>query len=308
MAITYGYFNSVDGDRKYNADQMSEYFDGLVSNGVYESVGGALQVIAGTDMSVNVQTGRGIINCKWINNNAVLPLTITQAHAMLDRYTAVVMKLDITNRLMTITTKDGTAASTPVKPTLQNDATGVELCLAWIYVNAGATTITQDKIEDARPSSDCGWVTGLIEQVDTSTLFLQYQTAYENYYAEMTEEFDTWLSTLTTELNVNTYVHKFVKDVTLTTSSSTQTITLDMTGYTYSNDDIIQVFINGLLGVENTDYTIDTTGAAPVITTTAQASGTVIEVVVFKSKIGFNTLIGSDSSEIVSEDNNTVLI
>lgn len=308
MAITYGYFNSVDGDRKYNADQMSEYFDGLVSNGVYESVGGALQVIAGTDMSVNVQTGRGIINCKWINNNAVLPLTITQAHAMLDRYTAVIMKLDITNRLMTITTKDGTAASTPVKPTLQNDATGVELCLAWIYVDAGATTITQNKIEDARPSSDCGWVTGLIEQVDTSTLFLQYQTAYENYYAEMTEEFDTWLSTLTTELNVNTYIHKFVKDVTLTTSSSTQTITLDMTGYTYSSDDIIQVFINGLLGVANTDYTINTSGAAPVITTTAQASGTVIEVVVFKSKIGFNTLIGSDSSEIVSEDNNTVLI
>ena len=29
MAITYGFFNSVDGDRKYNAEQMSTYFDGL---------------------------------------------------------------------------------------------------------------------------------------------------------------------------------------------------------------------------------------------------------------------------------------
>lgn len=304
MAITYGYFNSVDGDRKYNADQMSEYFDGLVSNGVYESVGGALQVIAGTDMSVNVQTGRGIINCKWINNNAVLPLTITQAHAMLDRYTAVVMKLDITNRLMTITTKDGTAASTPVKPTLQNDATGVELCLAWIYVNAGATTITQDKIEDARPSSDCGWVTGLIEQVDTSTLFLQYQTAYENYYAEMTEEFDEWFSTLTDELNVNTYIKCYKKEFTYSTTGS-QAIPLDMTGYNYALSDIINVYINGLLAKAGTDYVFDSDNLT--ITPTATASGTEVIIEVLKSKIGFAILAGNGQA-VTDQNNNTMII
>lgn len=304
MAITYGYFNSVDGDRKYNADQMSEYFDGLVSNGVYESVGGALQVIAGTDMSVNVQTGRGIINCKWINNNAVLPLTITQAHAMLDRYTAVVMKLDITNRLMTITTKDGTAASTPVKPTLQNDATGVELCLAWIYVNAGATTITQDKIEDARPSSDCGWVTGLIEQVDTSTLFLQYQTAYENYYAEMTEEFDNWFSTLTEELNVNTYIKCYKKEFTYSTTGS-QAIPLDMTGYNYAFSDIINVYINGLLAKAGTDYVFDSDNLT--IAPTATASGTEVIIEVLKSKIGFAILAGNGQA-VTDQNNNTMII
>ena len=304
MAITYGYFNSVDGDRKYNADQMSEYFDGLVSNGVYESVGGALQVIAGTDMSVNVQTGRGIINCKWINNNAVLPLTITQAHAMLDRYTAVVMKLDITNRLMTITTKDGTAASTPVKPTLQNDATGVELCLAWIYVDAGATTITQDKIEDARPSSDCGWVTGLIEQVDTSTLFLQWQTAYENYYAEMTEEFDNWFSTLTEELNVNTYIKCYKKEFTFSTTGS-QTIPLDMTGYNYAFSDIINVYINGLLAKADTDFVFDSDNLT--ITPTATASGTEVIIEVLKSKIGFEILAGNGQA-VTDQNNNTMII
>lgn len=304
MAITYGYFNSVDGDRKYNADQMSEYFDGLVSNGVYESVGGALQVIAGTNMSVNVQTGRGIINCKWINNNAVLPLTITQAHAMLDRYTAVVMKLDITNRLMTITTKDGTAASTPVKPTLQNDATGVELCLAWIYVNAGATTITQDKIEDARPSSDCGWVTGLIEQVDTSTLFLQYQTAYENYYAEMTEKFDEWFSTLTDELNVNTYIKCYKKEFTFSTTGS-QAIPLDMTGYNFAFSDIINVYINGLLSKAGTDYVFDSVNLT--ITPTATASGTEVAIEVLKSKVGFAILAGNGQA-VTDQNNNTMII
>ena len=183
MAITYGYFNSISGDRTYNADQMSEYFDGLVSNGVYESVGGALQVkaISGGGMTVQVLSGRGIINCKWLKNDAAITLDITQAHAVLNRYTAVVLKLDIVNRLMTITTKDGTAASTPTKPAMQNDSEGIELCLAYIYVAAGSTTISQANIEDMRPSALCGWVTGLIEQVDTSELFLQWQTAYETY-------------------------------------------------------------------------------------------------------------------------------
>ena len=142
MAITYGYFNSIDGDRTYNADQMSEYFDGLVSNGVYESVGGALQVLAGENMTVNVQTGRGIIDCKWLKNDAVQILDITQAHVTLNRWTAVVLKLDKVNRQMVITTKDGTAASNPTKPEMQNDSSAVELCLAYVYVGAGATSIS----------------------------------------------------------------------------------------------------------------------------------------------------------------------
>ena len=45
--VTYGFFNSVDGDRRYTADQMSNYFKGLISDGVYEGLGSALVVTAG---------------------------------------------------------------------------------------------------------------------------------------------------------------------------------------------------------------------------------------------------------------------
>ena len=306
MAITYGFFNSVDGDRKYDADQMSEYFDGLVSNGVYENVGGALQVLAGSGMTVSVQTGRGIINCKWLNNDAVLNLDITQAHVTLNRWTAVVMRLDIINRLMTITTKDGTNASNPVKPSMQNDGTMVELCLAYIYVGAGVTSIPQSQITDMRASSLCGWVTGLIQQVDTSQLFLQWQTAYENYYSEMTSEFDDWLSTLTSQLNVNTYVQQFTKRVVLGSGVSS-VIPLNMTGYTYENSDIIHVYINGLFAAPNVDYFLDTTSNPYSIHVNATASGTEVYIEVLKSKIGFNTLVGSDGSTIVGSDNAEII-
>lgn len=287
MAVMYGFFNSINGDRVYNADQMSQYFDGLITNGVYESVGGALQVLAGSGLAVNVETGRAVINCKWIRNDAVLTLPITQAHSVLNRYTAVILRLDVSGRLVEITTKDGTPASTPTKPAMETSSTVVELCLAYVYVAAGATSISQADITDTRPSSLCGWVTGLIQQVDTSQLFLQWQTAYQEYYDDMTAQFDAWFAALTQQLNVNTYVDKYEKRTVLQSGAS-NIIPMDMTGYTYDSDDIISVFINGLLGASGIDYTLDTSGSTPTIQPNATAAWTEVQIIVYKSRIGFN--------------------
>ena len=311
MSITYGFFNSSNGDRKYNAEQMSEYFDGLVSNGVYENVGGALQVLASQNMEVNVQTGRAIINSKWVKNDAVLTLEITQSHPTLKRYTAVVARLDIPNRLIEITTKDGTPASEPIKPTMQNDSVAVELCLAYVLVNAGATSISQVYIEDMRASNLCGWVTGLIEQVDTSTLFLQYQTAYEEYYNNMTAAFDNWFSSLTQQLNVNTFVQRFTKEITIRNNPApplpvvTNEIDLDMQGYVYDSTDIFHVYVNGLY---DEDYSFDVYQNVPCITVNADSDGTKVFVEVLKSKIGFEVLQDQNGNNIVLQNGNDIEI
>lgn len=265
MAITYGFFNSLNGDRVYNADDMSTYFKGLISDGVYENVGGALQVLAGTGMTVNVQTGRAIINSKWLENDAVLTLPITAAHVTLNRYTAVVIHLDMSARTIDIITKDGTPATTPTKPTLTNGSTVKEFCLAYIYVAAGATSISQSNITDNRANTnECGWITGLVEQVDTSTLFNQWQTAYNENIAEMNAwetdrkaAFDSWLSTLTQELQIGAYIRQFQKVVEIGASDS-KIIPLNMSGYTYESTDIFFVMLNGLVATESYDYLLDT--------------------------------------------------
>lgn len=301
MSVTYGFFNSLNGDRLYNADQMSEYFEGLVSDGVYESVGGALQVLAGTGMTVNVQTGRAIVRCKWVDLDAVETLQVTAAHAILNRYTAVVVRLDVTNRQIFVTTKDGTPASNPVKPAITDSTTVKELCLAMIYVPAGSTAITQDNITDMRASSDCGWVTGLIKQVDTSQLFLQWQTAYENYYRNMTEAFNTWFSALTEQLNVNTFINYYDKRVTL--NGSVTDVPLNMTGYTYDESDIINVYINGLYAVEGRDYTLTVSGGIASISDLPAVSGTVIAIRVLRSQIGWYAL-SAGNNDVLSGNNN----
>lgn len=294
MALTYGFFNSVNGDRKYNADQMSEYFKGLVSNGVYQNVGASLHVLEGSGMNVNVQTGRAIIDCKWLNLDAVLTVPIAAAHVTLDRWTAVIARLDRTNRVMEIATKDGTPASSPLRPTLSNNETIKELCLAMVYVPAGATSITQANITDMRSSQYCGWVTGLIDQVDTSQLFLQYQCAYnaaindmEAWQDNVKVQFDSWFKTLTEKLNVNTYIERYYKRVVL--DGNTTTIPLNMVSYTYEASDVLFVHINGLLASESVDYILDTSSNPVILHPSTSQKGTVIEVTVLKSKIGFTT-------------------
>ena len=48
MAVTYGFYNSLNKDRVYNAEQMSSIFNGIITDGVFASIGGSLMPIAGT--------------------------------------------------------------------------------------------------------------------------------------------------------------------------------------------------------------------------------------------------------------------
>lgn len=302
MALEYGFFNAVkqtDGtyDRVYNAEQMSRYFNGLVSPGVYESVGGGLQVRAGTGMTVQVQTGRAILgdNCQWLDNDAVLDIVLNAAHVTLNRYTAIVMRLDYTNRNISIMAVDGANATAPTKPAMTRTSAIMEYCLAYVYVGKGVTTITQSAITDTRPDNTvCGWVTGLVQQVDTSQLFLQWQTAYAEFYAQMqawqTQQeaaFDSWFSTLTGQLQVNTYIQEYRNTVSVT--SSTTQVSIGISQYVPTTD-ILIANLNGIALVEGTDYSISGTGTGAKMTLTKAIDGNnVIEFRVLKSKIGQQT-------------------
>ena len=307
MAVTYGFFNSLDSDRLYNADQMSNYFKGLITNGVYETVDDAMIVKATTGMVVTVGKGRAIIDCKWINIDALVEVTLSAAHVTLNRYSAICVHLDVSNRLMEIVSIDGTNATTPTKPVPENTSTDKYLVLAYVYVGAGVTAITQSNITDTRGQSVCGWVTGLIEQVDTSQLFLQWQTAFETYYANMTVQFDDWFETLTDQLNVNTYVDEFRKRAVLDGTEG-GVVELDMLGYSYTDGDIIDVYINGLYGDPGYDYTFDRTTSPATITTEATAAGTVVSISVKKSRIGFTVLTTSDGNILVTDNNEEISI
>lgn len=158
MAIKSGFFNSINGDRVYNADDLNHFFEGIVSDGIFKGYKMELQVTAGSGMTIRVLTGKAIVLDKYVENNAALNLTIEGGNA-LPRYDAVVVGVDLTARTGTIYVKQGTAASTPTPPTMTNNTNSKEICLAYVYVSANATTITSDNITDKRADiTVCGWV------------------------------------------------------------------------------------------------------------------------------------------------------
>lgn len=185
MAWTSGFFNSVNGDRLYNADQMSRIFEGLITDGVYESVGDKMAVQPNGGMTIKIATGRGWFGRHWVNNDSELTLTVAQSDVTLNRYVAVCIKVDDTDAVRDAVPylKYSDFATTPVKPTMTRTEQVKEYCLAYVYLRAGATAITASDIEDTRADeSVCGWVTGLIEQLNSATLWTQWEALFNEWF------------------------------------------------------------------------------------------------------------------------------
>lgn len=296
MAINGYFFNAeLDGDtydRVYDAEDMTSYLSHLVGNGVFPTPSTQLQVTADSGMSVIVAAGQGWIDGHKLINTAALTLTLDASDALLNRIDRIIFYADYTERQMGIDILKGTAASTPSAPQLTRTAARYEMCLAEITISAGVSSITQAVISDTRANSNlCGWVVGLIQQVDTTTLFTQWETAYQSYYDNMTAQFEAWFEALTQELNVNTYIEQFHKYVTVTASDS-KIIPLDMTGYTYEESDIFFISLNGLTATDTVDYLLDTSQTPVELHVNLVGSSNVtdeIDIKVLKSKIGFNT-------------------
>lgn len=307
MAITSGFFNSLNGDRKYNAAQMSEYFQGIISDGVLANYLDKMKVSAGSGMGVNIASGRAFIDSRWIESNAVEQFTLDASHPTLNRYDAIVIRLDYSSRDITFNVKKGENASDPVKPAITNSETVKELCLAYVLIPAGSTSISAVNITDTRPDSRiCGWVTGVITQLDTSDLFDQWNTAYQNYYDAMTSSFNEWFSTLTGQLSITTYIEKYEKTVVLSGGQS-NIIPLDMSGYAYSADDTFLVYFNGLEAVQGTDYTINA-GVNPVtLIANMNSAGNTVDIKILKSKIGFYVLGDGNGATLATNNNDAIM-
>lgn len=222
MALTYGFFDAVYDsdagtyDRTYTAEQMSLYFKGLVSDGVIANVGNMMAVTPGSGMAVQVGTGRMFIDSRWLQNSSALSISISAAHATLARKDIIVARLDYSNRLISIVAKNGTpAAASPAAPSIVRNGEYFEMELAEIYVSAGATAITATNITDKRAdTSVCGYVTGLVEQIDTTDMWTQLQDDFETWFDEMKDQLtedaagnlQTEIDALGTRVSTNTQV------------------------------------------------------------------------------------------------------
>lgn len=297
MAISYGFFNSVEDDRLYNAETFNTYFEGLISkNGVFKNVNYDLVVNAGTGLTVTVGSGKALVNTHWVRLSAPETLSLDAAHNLFGRYDAVVLRWNNNTRDVTLNIVTGTPGSTPARPQPTRTGTTYEIILAYVYVGANATAITTANIYDQRTNNAvCGMVTGLVQQVNISELFAQYEARFaalaqslKEYEDEARATFDAWYYNLTQNLTVGAYVKQYRKIVNGGATVG-ETVALDMEGYTYDQNDVFLVNLNGLMLQPSTDYTINSSTTPATLTIYLAGSvipeGNRLDIMVIKSNM-----------------------
>lgn len=189
MAYRSGFFNAkqnTDGsyDRTYDANDISNYLGGLISDGVVQSSAYALQVsVEQASMQVQIRPGRAFLNNRWFTADSVITLPLTRAHGTLSRITAVALHFDEVNREVIPVCVDGTLASSPTAPQLDDKY----LLLALVAVPANPSNLSQITVTDSRK-----FVHALVKyDFDQSVLQKEYIKAFNEWFEGVKNQLGT---------------------------------------------------------------------------------------------------------------------
>lgn len=286
MAQSYGFFNALQSggvyDRLYNAEDYSANMGAIISSGVRRSGNNDLLVSA-SGLQIQVAAGRAWIEGHWYYNDSTLTLTtVTPPVGTLSRIDGVFLHLDtsVNVRSIQLIYRQGTPAAIPTAPQPIRSGNVYEIMLAMVTVAPEATTVS---VTDTRANSTyCGWVTSPI--------------GYDDYFTNLDAEFNNWFTEVKDTVASVTLFKQYVWSTT--TTASTTAVTFNIPQYDSTGTDIIQVYTNGLLELQGTDYTLS---GSTITFTKAKQSGTEVAVICYKSIDG--TGLGSVSDEITALQN-----
>lgn len=196
MSVSSGFFNSLNGDRKYNAAQMSAIFDGLIIDGVFASIGTAFAVKAAGGLTVNVGIGKAWFDHTWTVNDSILPMTAPEAEVLLDRIDAVVLEVNGMKSIRENTIKfvKGNPSSAPSRPILTNEGNVHQYPLCYIYRKYGTAVINQADITPMVGTESTPFVTGILQTISLDELLGKWQDELDRFTDARSQEVDDWIA------------------------------------------------------------------------------------------------------------------
>lgn len=181
------FFDSRNGDRKYNASSMEEWLKPFFTTGVFN---GELQVVSDGGMAIVVDPGYCNINGKVRCFESENHFTLATASGLYDRVDTVVIERNDVDREITMKVVQGGSDGQPVAPVREFGV--YQLVLAQIYVGAGVTAITQANITDTRTDPDiCGYVAATVTEIDFEQIMLQWNTFFNEWFDNIKGQLDT---------------------------------------------------------------------------------------------------------------------
>lgn len=184
MAVTSGFFNSLNGDRKYSSEQFSALFDNLITDGVFANVGTAFEVKVSTDSSVTVGIGRAWFNSIWVYNDTLYPMAVQTTEVLLDRIDAIVIEINHNESVRTgsIRWVYGNPGSNPSRPMLTNTDQVHQYPLAYVLRKAGREKVIQADITNMIGTSSCPYVTGILSTQNIDKIVAQWESQFNTWF------------------------------------------------------------------------------------------------------------------------------
>lgn len=211
--IKSGFYDSINHDRLYGADDFSDYFEGLISDGIYAGIGKEFRVFAdGSTMGVQVDTGRAKILNKYVRNTDILEVEIDAADSENPRWDAVCVSvnLDEAYRNGYIDVHKGTPAADPQKPDVPDTNAAKLFVLAYVYVPAQAAAITAENVNDNRGAANCPYVVGITGTENIVNVVQEAATNAQSQITATVADAQTQISGFVTDAQTKT--NKFITD------------------------------------------------------------------------------------------------
>lgn len=197
MSLTFGFYNSINGDRVYDAIQVGQIFDGIITDGIYATYLKAMVVKASDNASeVIVQPGRAWFNHTWTYIDADYPVEAPAPEVILDRVDTLVLDInaEYSNRENKIIWVQGTPASVnPEAPSLINTTTHHQYPLCNVYRKAGTTMIYAADITNRVGTSATPFVTGVLTGINIDDLLSQWDDEFHTWENATKVSFEGWM-------------------------------------------------------------------------------------------------------------------
>lgn len=283
-----GFYNSADDveDRVYNAEQLSDFYSGIFTNGICPDeegkIGDYLAVYRTTGMTIRVTAGKGLFGHKYFWNKSNFMITLDNP-TPIARYDAIVIRVDRSELVRNTDIIVKSFDHVPTIADLERTEDIQEYMIAYAMIQGEYLDIPEGVIFDTRmDQSVCGLITSLYRELDSKAIHQQWE-----------ETFNNWLNTIKNKLVGNATLSRLYQSYYITTVENEKVIPIGISQYEKDLDSLM-VHVNGLTLNRESGYTIiddehiSLTLPLPVV-------GTVVSFEVLKS------IEGSQANTVVNE-------
>lgn len=191
MAVTGGFYNSLDGDRKYDAIQMSSIFDGIILDGIFmHHLDRFIPTVSDENpFQINIATGRGWFDHSWILNDAILPIQLDPSEVLLDRIDSIMIDIngELGVRANSIIVVKGEPSTAPTAPTPIKSVAHNQYPIANIFLRRNASGITQADVTNKVGSGETPYVVGPITIMNIEDMVMQWEDEWRQFYNNQTQ-------------------------------------------------------------------------------------------------------------------------